>query len=267
MTAPTTIRYDVVDGIGHLVLARPQRGNALDQVALDELDSVVRGAEADPQLRCLLVSAEGRFFCTGGDLRALGASREGAPDFVRGVTTALNSMVARLAGATAPVVVATRAPAIGAGVCFAAVADVVIASDTASFVAGYPALGLTPDAGLSWLLPRRVGQRAAASYFLRDQTWTARQALALGLVGEVVADDDLDARALAVATEIATGSTPAHLATRALLLSGSERTLSEQLEREAASLASAVQTEDGWHGITEVLAGRVPSFPAPPEAG
>ena len=119
---------------------------------------------------------------------------------------------------------------------------------------------MTPDAGLSWFLPRRVGSRAASDYFLRNQTWSAQRALELGLVSEIVAAEDLERRALTVAGELAARSSFAQVATRELLLWATELSLEQQLEREAGVRAQATRTEDGWRGITEMLAGTTPVF-------
>jgi 2-(1,2-epoxy-1,2-dihydrophenyl)acetyl-CoA isomerase len=246
-----------------LVLARPDRANRLDRQALPELSEVAdlaTGQAHDGELRCLLVEQRGKFFSTGGDLESLGASREGAAPFVRSATTPLNSAVSRLARLGAPIVVAVGGPAIGAGVAFAALADVVIASERAAFVAGYPAIGMTPDAGLSWFLPRRVGSRHATDYFLRNRTWSAAEARDRGLVTELVAHDELAARAGVVATELAAGPTAAYAATRGLLLSAQDLSLESQLELEAQTLAGMAGTEDGWHGITSMLTGSRPTF-------
>jgi 2-(1,2-epoxy-1,2-dihydrophenyl)acetyl-CoA isomerase len=255
-----SFRFEVGDGVAHLTLSRPGRGNAFDAVLCTELAEAAVRCDEDPAIRCLLVDAEGKWFSTGGDLAKLGESREGAPSFVKRSTTSLHSAVSRLARMAPPVVVAMDGGAIGAGVSFAALADFCLVTERAKFLAGYPAIGMTVDAGVSWFLPRRVGSRAAGDFFLRNRTWSAADALRLGLVTEIVEQDALSATALTLALELAQGPTAAYGEVRNLLLDTWDTSLETQLELEARSLARATRTDDGWHGITAAMAGERPRF-------
>lgn len=255
-----SLRLNETDGVAHVTLARPDHGNAIDTTLAAELNEVAIRCDEDAELRCLLIDAEGQWFSTGGDLTSLGASREGAPAFVKRTTTPLHSALSRLSRMAPPVVVAMHGGAIGAGACLPAAADFVLATPSVRFVSGYTALGMTADAGLSWFLPRRVGTRAAADYLLRARIWTADEAHHHGLVSEIVADDELTARAAELAAELSRGPTLAFGEIKNLLLSAWDHPLETQLELEARALARATRTHDGWHGIESGLAGRTPSF-------
>lgn len=255
-----SVLFEVEDGVGHLTLNRPDKGNAIDATLCAELSEVAIECDENDDVRCLVVDAEGKWFSTGGDLKRLGASREGAPAFVKAATTPLHSALSRLARMSAPVVVVMQGSAIGAGVALAASADFCLATDDVRFIAGYPSIGMTVDAGLSWFLPRRVGSRAATDYFLRNRTWPAAEALRLGLVTDLVAADDLQAQSMQLATELAHGPTAAFGEVKNLLLDSWDRSLETQLEQEARALARATRTDDGWHGISAALAGDQPMF-------
>jgi 2-(1,2-epoxy-1,2-dihydrophenyl)acetyl-CoA isomerase len=260
VTDVDALTLTVDHGVAHATLARPERGNAFDLALCDAILDLAVRCDTDDAIRCLLITSTGKWFSTGGDLARLGESRDGAPAFVERATRTLHQGIVRLARMDAPVVVAMRGGAIGAGAALAAVSDFCLASASVRFLAGYPAIGMTVDAGLSYFLPRRVGARAATDYFLRNRTWTAEQALELGLVTQVVTEDELDGRAVALARELADGPTSAYGEVRRLLLDSWDRPLEAQLDEEAASLARATQTDDGWHGISAALAGDRPEF-------
>ena len=260
MSDVDALSLTVEHGVAQATLARPERGNAFDIPLCDAIRHLAVRCHTDDTIRCLLITSTGKWFSTGGDLARLGETRDGAPAFVERATRTLHEGIALLTRMDAPVVVAMRGGAIGAGAALPAVSDFCLATAGVRFMAGYPAIGMTADGGLSYFLPRRVGARAATDYFLRSRTWTAEQARELGLVTEVVPDDELDGRAAALARELADGPTCAYGEVRRLLLDTWGRPLEAQLAEEAASLARATQTDDGWQGITAALAGERPEF-------
>jgi 2-(1,2-epoxy-1,2-dihydrophenyl)acetyl-CoA isomerase len=254
------LRLDVTDGVGRLTFCRPDRGNAVNELFAGELNDVAIRCDEDDSVRCLLIEAEGRWFSTGGDLAALGASREAAPAFVKRTTTTLHSALSRLSRMAPPVVVSMRGSAIGAGASFAAAADFTLVTPKVRFLSGFTAIGMTVDSGLTWFLPRRVGTRAAADYLLRAREWSADEALLRGLVTEIVDDASLDQRAIELATELAQGPTLAYGEIKNLLLSTWDQPLETQLELEARALARATRTHDGWRGIESAMAGQRPTY-------
>jgi 2-(1,2-epoxy-1,2-dihydrophenyl)acetyl-CoA isomerase len=147
----------VADGVAHATLSRPELGNAFDLALCDAILALATRCVEDDTIRCLLVTSTGKWFSTGGDLAELGQSREGAPAFVERATRSLHAGIALLARMDAPVVVAMRGGAIGVGVALPAAADFCLVTERVRFLAGYPAIGMTVDAGLSYYLPRRVG--------------------------------------------------------------------------------------------------------------
>lgn len=215
--------------------------------------------DEDDRVRAVLVSAEGRFFSVGGDLRTLGADREGLRRFVKHGTASLHAAVSRFSRCDAPVVVAVHAMCAGGGVSLAAAADFCVAARSASFSAAYQGIGLAIDGGGSWFVPRRVGSRAATS-FQRNETWSAEEALRHDLVSAVVDDDALVREAGALAAELATGPTRSFGEVKNLLLASPTQPLEAQLEAEARAMGRTARTADAWGAITAAAEKRAPSF-------
>jgi len=239
----------VADGVATLTLAQPQRGNPFDTQLCSELSLAATECDEDPAVRAVLIRADGRFFSVGGDLGSLGAARDDLPRFVKNATTTFHSAVSRFARMDAPVVCAVHAMAAGGGVSFLAAADVIVAGSSARFYAAYQGIGLAIDGGGSHFLPRRVGTGRARSFYLRNQMWSAEEALAHGLVDELVADEALAGTAAAIAAELAAGPTLAFGEVKNLLLDSWDRPLEAQLEAEARAMGRTGRSDDAWNAI------------------
>jgi len=196
---PSAYRAEVADGVLRLTFTRPEAGNAIPTEAVPGLKSLVQGINADPLVRAVLVRGEGANFSAGGDLkgfeRGLSLSpEERRADFERRLAI-LGDLVAAFLTLEVPVVAACRGGIAGAGLMYALGADVVMVDDTAKFIFAQQRIGLTPDGGISHLLPRIVGLRRASQLILTGAVVGAAEALALGLVSRIVASADLDAQA------------------------------------------------------------------------
>jgi 2-(1,2-epoxy-1,2-dihydrophenyl)acetyl-CoA isomerase len=257
--ASVTLEVDDA-GVGHVTWCQPERGNPFDPAFCAELSAAATECREDDRVRAVLVRAEGRFFSVGGDLGSLGSSKEGLHRFITSATVGLHSAVSRFARGDAPVVCAVHAMCAGGGVSFAAASDFVLAAQSAQFYAAYQGIGLAIDGGGSYFMPRRVGSRAATSFYLRNERWSAQEALEKGLVSEVVPDDELADRALALATELAAGPTRSFGEVKELLLSSWDTPLDAQLEQEARAMARTVRTDDTWEAIRAVAEKRKPEF-------
>jgi 2-(1,2-epoxy-1,2-dihydrophenyl)acetyl-CoA isomerase len=247
-------------GVARVRLAQPERGNPFDMGFCVELSRIATMCSRDPNVRCVLIHADGRFFSVGGDLRTLGRDRETLRTFIDDATVGLHSAVARFTRMDAPLVVAVHAMAAGGAVSLAAAADFCLAGQSARFYAAYQGIGLAIDGGGSYFLPRRVGLRRAASFYMRNETWSAEQALTYGLVSEVVEDDALADAASALAAQLAAGPTRSFGEVKRLLTSSFDQPLDAQLELEARAMARTVLTEDTWNAITAVAAQKKPTF-------
>lgn len=251
---------DVADGVGHVRLAQPERGNPFDATFLDEISRVATECAEDDAVRCVLLSASGRYFSVGADLRMLARDREELRRVIKNGTAGLHMAVSRFTRMDAPVVTAVHALAVGGGVALAAASDFCLAGRSARFYCGYTGIGLTPDGGASAMVTRRVGGRRATDFFMRNRTWSADEALEYGLISEVVDDDALAERAHAVAVELAQGPTRTFGELKNLLLSAPDQTLEAQLEDEARAMGRIVRTDDAWNAMTAVAGKRTPTF-------
>ncbi len=243
-----------------LTLNRPEQGNAINTALADDLLSAARDAAADPAVRCVVLTGAGRMFCVGGDIGEFAASGDQAGPFIHALASTLHEAVLVLAGMAKPLVALVQGPAAGAGLSLAAAADIVIASEAAHFTAAYTAIGLTPDGGMTWLLPRLVGMRKSQEMMLTNRRLTAAEAVSAGLVTRVVAAEMLAEEGRKLAAQLADGPTAAYGSVRRLLAGSQTAPLDLQLEREAASISAAAAGPEGREGVAAFAARRKADF-------
>lgn len=256
----TAFTVDVADGIGHVTLARADRGNPFDLEFTLELSRIATELDEDPAVRSVLIDATGSYFSVGADLKTMVRERDQLPRFMKNATAALHSALSRLTRMRAPIVASVHALAVGGSVSLCAAADFCLAARSASFYAAYTGIGLVPDGGGTTFLPRRVGTRRATEFLMRNQTWSAEQAAEYGLINEAVKDESLQARSWELARELAAGPTVAFGEIKNLLLSTWEQPVEAQMEQEARAMARATRTEDAWNAVHSVLNKQRPTF-------
>ncbi|WP_020143522.1 enoyl-CoA hydratase/isomerase family protein [Terracoccus sp. 273MFTsu3.1] len=232
----TVPMLSVSDGVATIRLARPDAGNAVDLPTAIALRDAVRAVGALEQVRVVVLRADGRLFCAGGDVRAMAAALERRA-FVADLAGVLHETLTALRALPVPVVAVIQGAAAGAGVGLVLASDIVLAADHATFVAAYPSVGLSPDCGVSALLPGAVGARRAALFLLTGTPVDAATALDWGLVTEVCPAPDLDARAGEVVAAIAALPREAVGEAARLLRLAGERPYAVQLADEAATIA------------------------------
>ncbi|MBZ9646099.1 enoyl-CoA hydratase/isomerase family protein [Sphingobium sp. 3R8] len=250
-----------VDGaVATLTLNRPAAGNTVNQPLADALlDAAIR-CDNDPAIRCVVLTGHGKLFCGGGDISAFDAAGDQVPAFLSRLAGTLHMAVTRLLRMDKPLLVAVNGPAAGAGLSLAISGDVVIVAHSAHFIAAYGSVGLTPDGGMSWLLPRHVGLRRAQEIILTNRKVSAEEAAAIGLVTRTVPDDQLAPEMAKTARMLADGPTGAIAGARALLLESSHSPLEGQLERETRSIAAAGGSAECREGVAAFLGRRKPDF-------
>lgn len=250
-------------GVAHVEMCREKAGNAIDlamaQGLLDAARSCRRG-----DVRAVLLTGQGRSFCVGGDLREFaGLSGERLAAHLTAVTDALHGALRVFAGLDAPLVAAVQGAVAGAGVGLAAAADLTIAASDATFTAAYTGIGYSPDAGVSWSLPRLVGPKRALDLLLTNRRVPSAEAARMGLVSRVVATDRLPEEAAHAATALARGATGALGATRRLVAGALSTGLDAHLDVEARHLAAAAVSAEGREGVDAFLAKRRPDWSGP----
>ena len=243
-----------------IALDRPNAGNAIDPALAEELAAAADEVSSDPSVRCVILTGTGRLFCAGGDVGAMAAASAGAASFLHELANSLHGAIVTLATMEKPLVVAVNGPAAGAGLSLALLGDVVLAGRSAQFTAAYTGIGLTPDGGMSWLLPRIVGLRRAQSMILTNERISADEAVRLDLVTRVVDDHELADETLRVAERLVAAPTAAIGAARGLMLQGATASLAEHLDREANTIAAAGAHPESREGVSAFLARRRPDF-------
>jgi 2-(1,2-epoxy-1,2-dihydrophenyl)acetyl-CoA isomerase len=245
-----------VGGVLTITLNRPDVLNALNRAVHDGLREAYREAR-QPDVRAVVLTGAGRGFCVGQDLTEF---REGGGDIVERLRGSYHPTILGLRALEKPVIAAVNGPAAGAGLSLACACDLRVAADTASFVPAFIGIGLVPDSGGTWTVPRLIGAARAFEWLTSNRKLAAAEALAWGLVTEVVAADALAARAAEVAAGYAAAPTRGIAMTKRLLAASETSTLEEQLELEAQLQAAATRTDDFTEGVTAFLEKRPPRF-------
>lgn len=244
------------DGVLVLTLNRPEKLNAITGELLDALYAAFKEGEEDREVRALLLTGAGRAFSAGQDLGEFGDQK---PDYEAHLRR-YNRVVEAMAGLEKPLVVAVNGAAAGAGMSLALWGDLRLAAVGASFTTAFVRIGLVPDSGLSFLLPRLVGLAKAQELLLLSPRLSAEEALALGLVHRVVPAEKLMEEALSLAKELAQGPTRAYALTKKLLLETYRLSLTEALALEAVLQGQAGQTQDHEEGVRAFREKRPPRF-------
>jgi 2-(1,2-epoxy-1,2-dihydrophenyl)acetyl-CoA isomerase len=254
------IQLDLSGPVAHIILNRPEAGNAINVELAKELLTAAIICDTTRSVRSVLLTGAGRFFCVGGDLNYLFASKARLARELREMTAALHAAIARLTRMNAPLVVALNGSAGGAGLGLALIGDVVVASRDARLKFAYPRLGYSADAATTYFLPRLVGLRKAQEIIFCNREIDATEACALGLVTYVVPLAELVERAGAIAMELAKGPLLAYGNLKRLLVSSFSTNLDVQMESEATNLISAAMSNDGNEGLEAFVQKRAPQF-------
>ncbi|NJQ06276.1 enoyl-CoA hydratase/isomerase family protein [Streptomyces lonarensis] len=265
-----TVQYAVTDHLAVVTLNRPDAMNALDTRTKEALRDALTAAGDDSTVRAVLLTATGRAFCVGQDLkehvRSLAVEREGA-DGAPGAGSAMrtvgdhyNPITLAIASMPKPVVAGVNGVAAGAGLGFALAADYRVVAAGASFNTAFAGIGLSADSGLSWTLPRVVGPARAAELLMLPRRIDSAEAERLGIAQRVVPDEELPAAALQVATAFAAGPTVALAAIKRSLAFGASHSLAETLEVEAESQLAAGASADHRAAVASFVAKEQPVF-------
>lgn len=260
------ILFEEADGIATLTINRPAQLNALHVGVIEEMIDAVDRVRDEGTARVLLLTGTGRAFCSGADLAAGGGAggsapkRSGPPDAGSVLESHFNPLLERLFALPVPFITAVNGPAAGAGCSYALAGDIVIAARSAYFLQAFVNIGLVPDVGSTWLLPRLAGRARAQAMMMLGERIKAEQALDWGLVYSVVDDDQLQATARVLAEKLAKGPTRAYALIRQGIRECLDKPLSEGLMVERRNQLAAGRTADFVEGVSAFLQKRPAQF-------
>jgi len=251
-----TIRLEVADGVATITLNRPDSLNALDARMRRELLTALKAVRRDDAVRAVVLTGEGRGFCSGADLRGGATERE----FRRVLTTEYNPLMAGIRELPKPVIAAVNGVAAGAGVSLALACDLVWAAEEARFIQAFVKIGLVPDSGSTRTLVRALGRHRAAQLIFTGSPLSASEAHAAGLVNAVVPGAQLAEAVAAAAAELAAGPTRAIAHAKRLINHAEDAPLDASMAMEAGLQELAGRTEDHAEGVAAFGEKREPHF-------
>jgi 2-(1,2-epoxy-1,2-dihydrophenyl)acetyl-CoA isomerase len=248
------------DGYRLVTLNRPERLNAFNEAMHERLMAVLLEAEADDTCRALLLTGAGRGFCAGQDLSDRVVQPGLTPELNNTIERFYNPLVRKLRDLPMPVICAVNGVAAGAGANIALACDVVVAARSAKFIQAFAKIGLVPDSGGTWLLPRLIGRARARGLALLAEPLAAEEAEAWGLIWKVIDDESLIIEATKLAAHLATQPTFGLALTRRALDAAEMNSLDEQLDLERDLQNQAGRTPDYAEGVRAFFEKRPPSF-------
>jgi 2-(1,2-epoxy-1,2-dihydrophenyl)acetyl-CoA isomerase len=254
-----TTRYDLRDDVAIVTLNRPDRFNAIDAGLSASL--VENLARAGQDARAVVLTGEGRAFCSGADLSGfVDEYEDGGPDLGKHLDEEFHPMVHAIGQSPIPVVAAVNGVAAGAGMGLALGCDIRIMAESAYLTSAFTAIGLTPDSGTTWLMPHHAGTSIALEMALTNRRMPASEALRHGLCAEVTPDAEVVDKAVEYAARLAEMSTDALITTRRLIYESSTRTFAEGLDAEKREQARLGLTPEHREGVMAFLEKRKPDF-------
>lgn len=262
--AYSKIKTSVADGIGVITLSDPSTLNAAGLDLMDELQQAFDAMKADASVRCVVLTGEGRGFCSGANLSGRGGAAPAnpdpeGPDAGAALESVYNPFVKSLRDYPLPIVTAVNGVAAGVGCSLALMGDIIVCAESAYFLQAFRRIGLVPDGGSTYLLPRLIGKARAMEMALMGEKVPAKTAVEWGLANRVVPDDQLMATAMEFAQNLATG--PKALgAIRKLMWESLDAEWADQLHAERVAQKHAGRTEDNREGILAFLQKRPALF-------
>lgn len=236
-------------GLMWLTLDRPNEANALSIPLARELAAALALAESDPHCHVLILQGAGRYFCAGGDVTGM-AESDDKGRYLLDLAGAMHEMVLAMARSRLVIIAAVHGPAAGAGLGLVLNADFVLATPEATFLSAYAGVGLTPDCGVSYLLPQTVGPRRAAQMCLGSRVASARESIEWGLVSELVETTELRQRSRELGEDLTAGATQTLGPTKRLLSSDRLSAYADHLEDELGTISSLGSDPDTKRRIT-----------------
>ncbi len=255
-----TIKFQIDAGVATLTLNRPERLNAFTDAVHVDIRAAMDVLDRDGTVRCLVITGAGRGFCAGADLSARAAQGNAPRDAGASLENNYNPLIRRLRDLAVPTIAAVNGPAAGAGMSLAMACDIVIAARSASFLQAFCNIGLVPDAGSTYFLPRLIGRQRAAGMALLGEKLPAETAAEWGLIWKCVDDDKLQAEVAALASKLANGPSKGLGLIKRALQDSWNNDLPRQLDVERDFQRVAGASSDFAEGVAAFLQKRPPKF-------
>ncbi len=255
-----TIDYQVTDGVAHVRFNRPEGANAVNPKFSRDLRDVMLEIEFDSAVKAVSVTAEGKVFCAGGDLKEFNAAGDGLPKLAADMLVDFHGGIYRMNRMPKPFVAGVNGAAGGAGLSIVGAFDLVVCGESAKFTMAYTRAGVTPDGTSSYFIGRHIGLRRMLDLTLTNRVLSAEEAEQWGLVNRVVPDDEVDNATAELAQQLASGPTWATGHAKRVIYEGFESPLEKAGEFEGAMITQAMGGHDGQEGIAAFVEKRSPSF-------
>ena len=236
-----TIDYRVADGVAHVRFNRPEGANAVNPAFSRDLRAIMLEIEHDDGIKAVSVTAEGKVFCAGGDLKEFNAAGDGLPMLAADMLVDFHGGIYKMNRMPKPFVAGVNGAAGGAGMSIVSAFDLVVAGESAKFTMAYTRAGVTPDGTSSYFLARHIGLRRMLDLTLTNRVLSAEEAEAWGLVNRVVPDDEVDSATAELAQQLASGPAWATGHAKTVIYRGFESTLEEAGEFEGAMITTAMK--------------------------
>ena len=261
MSTDSSILTTLKDGVLSVTLNRPDKLNSFNATMGEAFHASIVRADTDPDVRAILLTGAGRAFCAGQDLGDRDPRKmTEAPDLGHTIETCYNPVLRRIRAMQKPVVCAVNGVAAGAGANIAIACDIVLAAKSAKFIQAFSKIGLIPDSGGTWSLPRLIGEARAKALCLTAEPLDAETAQQWGLIWRAVEDDSLMSESHALVAKLATGPTLGLGKIKQAIQSAATQSFDAQLDLERDLQRQAGRTEDYAEGVTAFLEKRTPEF-------
>ena len=252
------IKYELIDGVGKITLNRAEKYHSFVREMAFQLQEILDKCKEDNNVRAILITAEGKAFCAGQDLGE--ATDPNGPELSQIVQEHYNPIIRKIRGIEKPVVAAVNGVAAGAGASIAICCDIVVATESASFIQAFSKIGLIPDSAATFFLPRLVGMQRAAALMMTADPVSATQAVEMGMIYKVYSDDTFVEKSWKLVSKLAKMPTKGLGLTKRLLNASYSNNLEQQLQMEDKYQTIAGKTADFNEGVQSFLEKRKPNF-------